>query len=213
MAFVGGTVGALVTVDLRKYVRVYYDDLAHEFPEVYADDALLSTWLRLLVVAERMWPAPPELPRAVRSRALGRLVEYELIELLPAHCYRIRGLDAERTRRQTAARNAAAKRWHSGSTATGNAPASASAMPSREQAVNESETKIPPPPAERGRRDEGTSLRQRSSAPRDIGTNPRANGGSIRQQRQAQKRAGFSESVASILSRAAQAGKPEKQAG
>jgi len=46
---------------------------------------------------------------------------------------------------------------------------------------------IPPPPAERGRRKEGTNPRAVGGAPRQTGDNPRANGESPRQEREAQK--------------------------
>src|SRR5687768_221125 len=95
----------------RKYVRVYYD-LIREFPEVYADDGALSAWLRLLMVADAMWPVVPELPRSVRPRSLRLLVDAGLVAV-QGHSYSIRGHDSERSRRQDAARNAAASRWHS----------------------------------------------------------------------------------------------------
>ena len=113
--------------DDRKYVRVYHDDLIRDYPAVYDDDMLLASWLRLLVVADAMWPTPPELPRSIKARPLASLVEIGLVVSLPGHRYRIRGLDAERSRRQDAARNAAASRWHS----KGNAPGNAEVMPSR----------------------------------------------------------------------------------
>lgn len=47
---------------------------------------------------------------------------------------------------------------------------------------------IPPPPAERGSRVNGTSPRQLAEHPRANGTNPRALGESPRQEREAQKR-------------------------
>ena len=53
----------------RKYVRVYYNDMIRDYPEVWADDAQLATWLRLLATADPMWPTPPELPRSVKARA------------------------------------------------------------------------------------------------------------------------------------------------
>jgi hypothetical protein len=46
----------------------------------------------------------------------------------------------------------------------------------------------PPPPAERGRRKNGTNPRSVQESPRQTGTNPRANGASPRQEREAQKR-------------------------
>jgi hypothetical protein len=121
----------------RQYARVYYDDIQAEFPQVYADDALLATWVRLLVLAEKMWPTLPEIPRSVRIKTYQRLVEAGLVIPSGEHCYRIRGLDAERTRRRDAARIGAAERWDS----ERNAIASAIAMPStstrREEDKNE----------------------------------------------------------------------------
>lgn len=113
----------------RKYVRVYHDDLIRDYPEVYDDDALLSAWLRLLVIADQMWPTAPELPRSIKARPLARLTASGLVMVLPRHRYRIRGLDAERTRRADAGRNAAAKRWHD----KGNADGNADPMPSRDE--------------------------------------------------------------------------------
>jgi hypothetical protein len=46
---------------------------------------------------------------------------------------------------------------------------------------------IPPPPAERGRRSDGTNLRAVGESPRQTGSNPRANGESPRQEREAEK--------------------------
>jgi diguanylate cyclase (GGDEF)-like protein len=111
----------------RPFVRVYHSDLIRDYPDVWDDDAALAAWLRLLVAADGSWPAPAELPRAVRGRSLTALVTAGLVTLIGAHRYQIRGMDAERTQRQDAARNAAAKRWQS----ERNAGASTPVMPSR----------------------------------------------------------------------------------
>lgn len=111
-----------------KFARFYYDKFMAEFPDVYAEDAPFATWIRLLVLAEKMWPTRPELPRSVKKSALTRLVEKRLVKV-DGLTYSIRGLDAERNRRQDAARNAAAKRWQSDS----NADSLHSAMPRRVQ--------------------------------------------------------------------------------
>jgi hypothetical protein len=107
----------------RPFVRVYHDDLMHDYPAIWADDAALATWLRLLVLADKMWPTPPELPRSARGRGLARLVESGLVKQVSKHSFRIKGYDKERQSRQDAARNAAAVRWqmqsHSGSDAPG----------------------------------------------------------------------------------------------
>lgn len=101
----------------RKYVRVYYNDLIRDYPEVWSDNDQLATWLRLLATADPMWPTPPELPRSVKARALGRLVDASLVSTVADGRYRMKGMEAERTRRGDAARNAAAMRWHGKGTA------------------------------------------------------------------------------------------------
>ena len=52
----------------RRYVRVYDDDLRRDYPKVWHDDRALATWLRLLSIADKMWPTIPELPRSVQAR-------------------------------------------------------------------------------------------------------------------------------------------------
>lgn len=88
----------------RPYVRVYYNDLIRDYPEVWGDDAQLATWLRLLATADPMWPTPPELPRSAKARVLDRLVKSTLLSLLPTHRFRVKGLDEERSRRAEAGR-------------------------------------------------------------------------------------------------------------
>lgn len=182
----------------RQYVRIYHDDLRKDYKHVLDDDSALAAFVRLLVVADKMWPALPELPRSVTRRALAVLNApnakgNRLVELVPDHCYRIRGHDAERTARQDAARTAAGVRWDSARNAEGNAPAHAAAMPRRDE-TRQDEI---PLPRQAGRRKEGTN-------PRALGTNPRANGASPRQLREAQKRGGMPDSIAAILRAAAE---------
>lgn len=180
-----------------------YSRLYHRFPEefraVYADDRALATWVRLLLQADASWPLRPPLPRSVKPKALGVLTEAGLVTVT-GDTYCIRGLDAERTRRRDAARTGAAQRWQS----DGNATADATAMPRRDEtSKEETRREIPPPPAERGQRKNGTNPRQIGSNPRSNGTNPRATGSSPRKQ----KRAGITPSVASILAQAAELGR------
>lgn len=122
--------------DDRKYVRVYYNDLIRDYPDVWDDDAQLATWLRMLSTADPLWPTPPELPRSVKARPLAALVNASLVETLPRQRFRMKGMDAERTKRADAARNAAASRWQS----DGNAAGNAKPMPKRaEQSKAENE--------------------------------------------------------------------------
>lgn len=190
----------------RKYARFYYDDFIREYPAVYADDVAFAAWGRLLVTAEKMWPIPPELPRSLKPRALRALVAAGLVEQCGQQCFRIRGLDAERTRRSGLARNAADARWNAdgnaASTADGNAEVDAENMPRRVR-VRE-ETSTPPPPTNGGRRTDRTNPRAVGASPRQNGTSPRETGESPRKVREAQKRG--PSKLSEILSRAAAAG-------
>jgi hypothetical protein len=98
----------------RKYVRVYYNDLIRDYPDVYADREAVGCWLELLVVAEAMWPTPADLPGWARGRAFRVLIDSGLVEVGPPGRFLVRGHVAERTRRQDAAKAAAAKRWQNG---------------------------------------------------------------------------------------------------
>jgi hypothetical protein len=163
-----------VSRDDRRYARFYYPEFIRDYPAVYRDDAAFAAWMRLLVVAEQMWPLAVELPRSVRPRPLRTLVEAGLV-VTDGETFTLKGLDAERSRRRDSARSAAAVRWDSASNAT----AYADAMPSTSRSKDETKDTPPPPPV--GRRKDGTN-------PRALGTNPRANGSSPRQEREAQKR-------------------------
>jgi len=135
--------------DDRKYVRVYYNDLIRDYPDVWADDAALATWLRMLATADPMWPTPPELPRSVRPRPMASLTSSSLVETLPSGRYRMKGLDAERGKRQQSARNAAALRWHS----EGIAPAYPVAMPKRAEQSKDEQSIMRALPSDDGRAD------------------------------------------------------------
>jgi hypothetical protein len=108
----------------RPFVRVYHEDLMRDYPAVYSDDQALALWLRLLVIADKMWPSLPELPRSARGRGMVLLTQAKLVTLVPPNYYRIRGYESERQSRQDAARIGAAKRWHG----KGNADAYADAL-------------------------------------------------------------------------------------
>lgn len=97
------------------YSRLYHR-FRKEFPDVWADDRALATWVRLLYIADASWPMDPPLPRSVRGKPLQALIDSGLVSLI-GECYTMRGLNAERTRRKDAAARAAALRWHSGSNA------------------------------------------------------------------------------------------------
>ena len=95
----------------RAYCRVYYsvkDD--PKFETIFGDNNHLATWLRLLMAADAIWPASPDLPGSARKASVQALVSAELVDLLPMGMYRIRGLDAERGARRDAARVSAGHR-------------------------------------------------------------------------------------------------------
>lgn len=125
-----------MTDEDRRFVRVYYVAMIQEHPEVWNDNDLLATWIRLLAGADPMWPLAPEMPRAVKARALTRLLDSTLVTVTADHRYRIKGFDKERHNRRTAASNAAAKRWHS----NGNASALLTPVPVPIQSKSTRET-------------------------------------------------------------------------
>lgn len=101
-----------MTAQTDPYVRVYYriiDD--PKFESVFDNDAALAAWLRLLLAADAMYPAPSHIPRSVKPAALKCLADAELIDLLPGDRFRFHGLKSEREKRQEQARKAARKRW------------------------------------------------------------------------------------------------------
>gem|GEM_PF-3314305 len=115
-----------MTAQADPYVRVYYRISTDEkFRAVYRDDALLGCWLKLLIIADAMHPAPAHLPYGVDLARVKALAEAGLIDIVQEGMYVIHGLANERTRRSDAARDSAAKRWQKPSDATAMRPHSA----------------------------------------------------------------------------------------
>ncbi len=116
----------------NQYSRLYWR-FVDEFPGIYADDAALALWCRLLVEADMAWPASASLPYGTRHAPLDRLKAVNLVYLVPGGRFRIKGMDKERQARSDAGRNAAAARWrnadampaHADSNAVGNADSNA----------------------------------------------------------------------------------------
>lgn len=98
----------------RRFVRVYYDDLERDYPAIVADDGAYATWVRMLTATDKAWPGMPEVPRSAKAGQVRKLVNCGLVEMVSTHHFRIRGYDAERSKREQSARNAAASRWQSG---------------------------------------------------------------------------------------------------
>jgi hypothetical protein len=115
------------------------------FERVYRNDAALATWLRLLILADGMWPANAPIPRACKDAPLRLLEEVGLIEIV-GDDYRIHGMNAERTRTAQHAARASKVRW-SGN-AESNAPSipasNAQTMPLNATHLNSTQRKVIP---------------------------------------------------------------------
>lgn len=97
-----------------EYVRVYQsvvDD--QKFIGIYDDDHHFATWVRLLMAADALWPASCPLPASARKASVKALVAAEIVDVFGSR-FRVRGLDAERERRQSMARASANERWSRG---------------------------------------------------------------------------------------------------
>lgn len=94
----------------RRYLRLYFDDLELDHPDVWFDPTCLSTFVRLLALSEKAWPAMPELPRAVRRADLDKLATGGMIEYLDNHRFVLRGWVAERSKRADIGRTNVGKR-------------------------------------------------------------------------------------------------------
>jgi len=92
------------------YSRVYHR-IQDEYPDVFDDAQALGTWLRLLILAEGMWPSHAILPRKVHAKSLATLTEHGLVTLLAHDRYEVKGLEAERERRSSRGKAGASARW------------------------------------------------------------------------------------------------------
>ena len=86
-----------------------------KFEAVYEDDAAFACWVRLLIAADKTYPAPAPIPFGTKPRALKALVDANLITRMPHGHYIVVGMKAERERRAALNeryRKAANARWH-----------------------------------------------------------------------------------------------------
>ena len=103
MDLLAGAVGGVS--ERAPYSRVYWaisDD--PKFASVYDDNDHLATWLRLLMMADALWPASAQIPANARKASVKALADAELIDFVAGGRFRVHGLDAERGRRREAAR-------------------------------------------------------------------------------------------------------------
>lgn len=144
---------ARMTAQADPYVRVYYRiiDEDPKFHGVYDSNDRLATWLRLLLAADAMYPAPATIPHGIHKPSLAFLVSVGLVDLTPGGRYRIHGMEAERASRRDHASNAARIRWasreQSSPDAPSNAPGNAQSMHSSpiRSAPIQSEPLLSPP--------------------------------------------------------------------
>jgi len=76
--------------DDPRYGRIYHSDLA------------LATYIRMHMIADRMWPSAGVIPRGIKAKAMGPLVEAELITVAGHDRYRVPAVEDLRARRKAA---------------------------------------------------------------------------------------------------------------
>lgn len=169
----------LVSGQTDPYVRVYYSIINDEkFEEIYPDDAALAAWLRLLLVADALYPASAPIPQGTRKKSLLALVDCGLVELVGFGQFRIVGLAAERARRSAPGHKGADGRWHRNADALppdsgGNAADDMPAMPDTPRRAAPRHDDSPQPPVggglkKRPRRADGDTLRSNGKSPRQL---------------------------------------------
>lgn len=102
----------------RPYSRVYWEVLDDtKFDAIRADMRHFGSWTLMLVVADMAYPAPAFVPPTVTKASLDALVTAELVDVLPARMFRLRGQKKERERRSEHGKKGADARWSGNATA------------------------------------------------------------------------------------------------
>jgi hypothetical protein len=92
------------------YARLYHGIVEDPmFERVYDNDHALATWVRLLLMADAMYPTSAPMPP--RNPTVRLLIDCGLVIQRPGNRYSIRGLEAEGERRSEIGRYAAAVRY------------------------------------------------------------------------------------------------------
>lgn len=97
---------------MSTYARIYQsvrDD--EKFVGIFEDESAFGSWVKLLLNAERDWPAPSDIPSWCKPKTLDLLVARGIVEPINGSRYKIVGLDAERARRSQRATESAEARW------------------------------------------------------------------------------------------------------
>jgi hypothetical protein len=95
------------------YIRIYFstrDD--SRFTHCYGCDTCWAAYSRLLMDAEGSYPSPASLPANLKRHARSQLVADGIIEERGHGCFVVHGLEKERERRSTQAREAVGQRWN-----------------------------------------------------------------------------------------------------
>lgn len=99
-----------------RYVKIYQSIVDDPmFERVYTNDHAFAVWVRMLMLADVIYPIRPPMPS--RNPTVRLLIEVGLVVERPLNTYSVRGLEAERERQSEQGRRAANMRWHSGRTA------------------------------------------------------------------------------------------------
>ena len=97
----------------RPWVKVYREIIDDtRFETIYPNDRNLATWLRMLIMADAMYPAPA--PLAGFSRAAVQALTDPacgLVEIVGDRHFRLHGLKTERSQQSDAGKIGAAARW------------------------------------------------------------------------------------------------------
>lgn len=96
-----------------QYLRIYYS-LIDEYPDVWSSDRLLSTYVRLLLIAEKWWPQYAPQVGIFRGKSFTSLVDCGLLLVSDdGRGFTIKGLDKQRSPRSEHGKRAASSRWSS----------------------------------------------------------------------------------------------------
>lgn len=100
-----------MTVQTDPYVRVYYRVLTDDKFRPLSS-AAWGHWVRLLVVADGMYPSAAPLPRWVEDGPLRELADARIVDLVDGDYFVIHGMNPERAGRVEAATYAADVKHH-----------------------------------------------------------------------------------------------------
>ena len=95
-----------MTTQTDPYTRVYYRVL-NDPKFAGMSSAAWGHWVRLLVIADGMYPAPAPVPRWVEDEPMQELVDRQIVDLEGQDYFRIHGMTGERATRSEAATFAA----------------------------------------------------------------------------------------------------------